>query len=61
MPLNLSFLQFPAGAAQKWKIQICQVSVSNETQRKPKSHFANAKQVGIKAESCYALTQYLSA
>ncbi|WP_292312846.1 hypothetical protein [Mesorhizobium sp.] len=59
--INLSFLQFPAGAAQKWKIQICQVSVSYETQRKPKRHFANAKQVGIKAKSCYAPTQYLSA
>ncbi|WP_287083503.1 hypothetical protein [Mesorhizobium sp.] len=62
MPRNkLVFPTISSGAARKWKIQICQVSVSNETQGKPKSHLANAKQIGIKAKSCYALTQYLSA
>ena len=49
--IDLTFRQFPEGpAAKNAKFKICQLSVSNETQRKPKSHLANAKQVGIKSK-----------
>ncbi|AZN98689.1 hypothetical protein EJ066_16800 [Mesorhizobium sp. M9A.F.Ca.ET.002.03.1.2] len=56
---DLPFRQFLEGSgSENGRFKIRQVSVSNETQRKPKSHFAYAKRVGIKAESCYALDPY---